>query len=329
MAHHGGSDPDGGQDEDMEGGDEGFRPDSAVDIAISYGTGSVDPAVYEFIEENGRTYHSYKAGRYLLPNDEREYEREALEHQLFLLAMDNEYYFSPVGELHNVLDVGTGTGLWAIEMAELHPSAHVIGTDLSPIQPDFVPVNCHFEIDDAEDQWVYPQKFDLIHFRSCAYNFLHPQSVIHSAADALSLNGWVEVQDYMFPLRCDDGSWDGTALQRWSHLISQSLLRAGRPFYSEHWGAMFRAAGLVDVREERFFWPLNAWPKGEENKDIGRICTINTQESLESVGMAILTRYGGMPLDEVMRLTEEAKCVVSDIRCHVYLPVTVVMGRRA
>jgi ubiquinone/menaquinone biosynthesis C-methylase UbiE len=30
----------------------------------------------------------------------------------------------------NVLDVGCGTGLWAIEFAEEHPSAKVLGTDL-------------------------------------------------------------------------------------------------------------------------------------------------------------------------------------------------------
>jgi methylase of polypeptide subunit release factors len=55
-------------------------------------------------------------------------------------------------DVQNVLDIGTGTGLWAIEFgacqsiatsmqdaklssADKHPSAIVIGTDLSPIQP--------------------------------------------------------------------------------------------------------------------------------------------------------------------------------------------------
>jgi methylase of polypeptide subunit release factors len=38
--------------------------------------------------------------------------------------------------LHNVLDFATGTGIWAIEFADEYPGANVIGTDLSPIQPD-------------------------------------------------------------------------------------------------------------------------------------------------------------------------------------------------
>jgi hypothetical protein len=43
----------------------------------------------------------------------------------------------------------------------------VIGTDLSAIQPDWVPPNCRFEIDDAEQDWTFdPNLFDFIHNRN-------------------------------------------------------------------------------------------------------------------------------------------------------------------
>jgi cyclopropane fatty-acyl-phospholipid synthase-like methyltransferase len=44
-------------------------------------------------------------------------------------------------EPHNILDVGTGTGIWAIEAGDLYPSAAVTGVDLSPIQPNWMPVS--------------------------------------------------------------------------------------------------------------------------------------------------------------------------------------------
>jgi methylase of polypeptide subunit release factors len=69
----------------------------------------------------------------------------------------------PVNKLHNVLDIATGTGIWAIEFAQEHPGASVVGTDLSPIQPAYVPANCQFFIEDCEDEWFFSQKFDLIH----------------------------------------------------------------------------------------------------------------------------------------------------------------------
>lgn len=52
------------------------------------------------------------------------------------------------------------------DFASLHPSAKVIGTDLSPIQPSLVPPNLQFEIDDCCDEWIYaPKIFDFIHVR--------------------------------------------------------------------------------------------------------------------------------------------------------------------
>jgi hypothetical protein len=53
------------------------------------------------------------------------------------------------------------------EFADGNPSADVIGIDLSPIQPKFVPPNCRFEVDDITQDWTYPNDhFDFIHVRA-------------------------------------------------------------------------------------------------------------------------------------------------------------------
>jgi ubiquinone/menaquinone biosynthesis C-methylase UbiE len=46
------------------------------------------------------------------------------------------------------VDVGCGSGAWAIEVADEFPTANVIGIDLSPIQPTDVPQNCEFIVAD-------------------------------------------------------------------------------------------------------------------------------------------------------------------------------------
>ena len=38
-------------------------------------TASVTSSIFAYEQENGRTYHAYKSGKYVMPNDEGEQER--------------------------------------------------------------------------------------------------------------------------------------------------------------------------------------------------------------------------------------------------------------
>ena len=53
------------------------------------------------------------------------------------------------------------------DFADQYQSAEVIGTDLSDVQPRWVPPNCRFELDDAQLEWTFaPDSFDFIHIRA-------------------------------------------------------------------------------------------------------------------------------------------------------------------
>ena len=149
--------------------------DSAFDSGpFTTSTISIGSSILKYREENGRTYHAYKDGNYLRPNDELEKDRLDLQHHLFTLTFDGALFICPMAKekkIHRVLDVGTGTGIWAINFADEHSEAEVLGIDLSPIQPEFIPPNVIFEVDDAECPWTFSHKFDYIHSRGMEGTF--------------------------------------------------------------------------------------------------------------------------------------------------------------
>lgn len=84
----------------------------------------------------------------------------------------NKLNFAPIREDSRVLDIGTGTGIWAIEFAKRYTKSTVIGTDISLIQPRYsLPSNCSFEREDAEDEWMFDAPFDFIRWRLMASCF--------------------------------------------------------------------------------------------------------------------------------------------------------------
>jgi hypothetical protein len=63
-------------------------------------------------------------------------------------------------------------GLWAIEVADQHPSARVVGVDLALIQLEFVPSNCEFMIGDATSE--------LAEYDDCSADLIHSRYEINS-----------------------------------------------------------------------------------------------------------------------------------------------------
>lgn len=70
----------------------------------------------DYIYENGRRYHRFREGRYNFPNDDVEQQREDMKHSMFKMLCGNKLFYAPIGQSpQEILDIGTGTGIWAIE----------------------------------------------------------------------------------------------------------------------------------------------------------------------------------------------------------------------
>lgn len=87
-----------------------FEPEE-WDAASSNASTSISSSVYNHTFENGRRYHSYRHGRYPIPNDDREQSREDMKHAMMLEMTDGKLFYAPVGDYpQKIIDIGTGTG---------------------------------------------------------------------------------------------------------------------------------------------------------------------------------------------------------------------------
>ncbi|OLN89248.1 hypothetical protein CCHL11_09605 [Colletotrichum chlorophyti] len=232
--------------------------------SIASSSTSVSSSILDYEIENGRTYHRYKDGKYLFPNDGWENDRLGLQHNLFILRFDNRLANAPPNQpgfnVRNVLDVGTGSGIWAIDFGEEHPEAEVRGVDLSPTQPEFVPPNVRFEVDDIEQPWMYSQPFDYIHSRMMNSATKDRKTYIQTCFDNLRPGGYLESNEADVIPSSDDGTLKpDSAIARSAQILKDASVIAGRPFQDIiALQDIIIEVGFEDVHRQLYKWPTNA-----------------------------------------------------------------------
>ncbi|KAL9599941.1 MAG: hypothetical protein Q9219_003503 [cf. Caloplaca sp. 3 TL-2023] len=308
--------------------------DSAYDDASSINesiTDTLDSAYSRYRYENGRRYHIYCDGAYWGPNDEEHNDQQDIAHHAWRLALDHQLYKAPVKNPDRILDVGTGTGIWAIEMAEEFPAAQVVGTDLSPIQPTWVPPNCVFEVDNVTAEWT---------FRKNSFDFIHSREMFGSIADwdeyfrqcyvHLKPGGWVEALERGVKPTSDDGT---VGPDHFWTTWGDTVLSVG-----ETWGKGFDAwellkermerAGFVDVVQVPMKWPIGPWMEDKHMKELGRWNALRLDTGLEGYVMRLFTMAGGWTYTEVQAFLGKFKACMRDPNNHGYLPGNCVYGRK-
>jgi hypothetical protein len=84
-------------------------------------TQSVSSSIYDYERSHGRTYHAYHGGKYWLPNDDSEQERMDVMYHAIRLSTGDKLFHAPLVNPTAVLDIGTGTGIWALDFGQPSP----------------------------------------------------------------------------------------------------------------------------------------------------------------------------------------------------------------
>ncbi|KAK4096791.1 S-adenosyl-L-methionine-dependent methyltransferase [Parathielavia hyrcaniae] len=229
-----------------------------------------------------------------------------------------------------VLDIGTGTGIWAIDFADEYPEACVIGVDISSIQPRWVPPNCEFQVDNLELDWTWTQHFDLIHARMLGGCFRNPGSIFKQAYENLEPGGHFEVKDVLLMPRCDDWTLkEDSPLLLWAGLLTRAANNMGRHLdLTSRYQQMLVEAGSTDVHVVEGRWPTNRWAKEPDLCSLGLWSELTLGGELETISMALFTYGLHWDPKAVLVLCAFARRELLNPEVHAYFPVFTAFGMK-
>ncbi|EPS44118.1 hypothetical protein H072_1866 [Dactylellina haptotyla CBS 200.50] len=287
-------------------------------------TTSLKSSVLNYYYENGRRYHSRSVTNqeYFVPNDEVESDRLDLTHHVMTIMQKGKLHAAPIGDHpQKIMDIGTGTGIWAIEMADMYPSAIVIGNDLSPIQPGWVPPNVQFVVEDIEDDWTYDANtFDLIYCRYLLGSIRNWPRLVSQAYKALKPGGYLEILEPDSHLHSDDNTLpEDSPLMQWNNaFIDAAEKGVGSIVEAPKYKDYIVDAGYVEIHEDVMKLPNSGWPKNKWLKEAGQYHLPALLDGLEPLSIHLLTTVGGMSLEETQALFAKARANVKDKSIHTY-----------
>lgn len=183
-----------------------------------------------------------------------------------------------------------------------------------------VPNNVKFVIDDAnEEDWML-DPMDFIHTRMLLGCFDDFREVIKSAFRHMKPGGWMESQELMPTVYCDDGTMDSNwPYAEWVKAQDEAAMNLGKPLrIANKLKRWYEQAGFVDVHEEVFKLPINSWPKDPQFKMLGRFNEICYLDGLQAWSLNHFTKGLNWTKDEIEVYLVQVRKALSNRSVHAY-----------
>ncbi|KAH9886678.1 S-adenosyl-L-methionine-dependent methyltransferase [Cubamyces lactineus] len=236
-----------------------------------------------FEEREGRLFHSHGSSPYPLPVDADEQQRQnGLNRLLRKLIGDlsvgpvRELLTFATGEQRRVVDLGTGTGQWVLDMAREFPHVRFYGVDIVPIATRYPPRNVIFELHDIMEPFRYASgTIDMVHARSISMAIRDYRALLQEVGRILRRGGlFVSCEWSRVPAMADGSditlraprTHDFFAAVRDTLQMSRGITSVARhiPHFLEE------TRQFTNIEAKRFHAPIGDWPSDPEMKAMGR-----------------------------------------------------------
>ncbi|EWZ29080.1 hypothetical protein FOZG_17192 [Fusarium oxysporum Fo47] len=273
---------------------------------------------------------------YIFPIDKEELARLDILHKFFLVVRKNHLFSASldVEQPLRILDLGTGTGIWSIELSEKYPHMHVQGLDFNMIQPKMIPrTMAPPKPFDLEGSWdTVDLDWDFMHVRTLFGSIqnwpdLYKKMIIHLKP------GWgcMEQVEIDWTPQCDDDSLPtDSALSEWASKLLDAMDQYGRPMRvnPEKTRRQLALAGFVDISETVIRACYNPWPEDATEKEAARWFNVGLSSGLTALSCAPMVRMLGMSKEEVEGLCDRVNKEICMRSYHAYCRIYIWTARK-
>jgi len=206
----------------------------------------------------------------------------------------------------SILEMGSGSGAWAIQAGNTYPDAEVLAVDLAEMPPQPLPRNVKFRVADLTKPYDFdPNTFDLVHARYTLVHVPHFEDALKRAIEILNPGGWLLLDDGDNALHDDV---ELGAAKEWFHLWSEALKTKKTDISAVlNYERILKASGAFsEISIHKFIVPISGKTDDPILKHLGE--TIRT--ALNSMYHQIAKRLADHGLTQ--ELTERALSEVND-----------------
>lgn len=126
-----------------------------------------------------------------------------------------------------------------------------------------MPSNVKFEVDDCEQPWTFPEKFDYIHSRYMAASIVDWPKLMAQAFKFTKPGGYAEFQDFELTYYSEDGSMGPERdVTKWAGTLLKASRDFGRdPCPGSQLEGWMKDAGYENVTVQKYRIPIGPWAR--------------------------------------------------------------------